>query len=89
MAGERAPGMFLVLKGALSMKQRDGLRRVVPIVRHEPGQFSGEVAQLSSGIALVDAEADDDLEVLLIPPKRLRSLIVAEAEPGERIVRAR
>jgi thioredoxin reductase (NADPH) len=37
---------------------------------------------------LVDAEADDDLEALLIPPDRLRALIVAEADLGERIVRA-
>jgi thioredoxin reductase (NADPH) len=87
-AGERAPGMYVVLKGTLTMRQRDGLGRVVPIVRHGPGQFTGEVAQLSSGIALVDAEADDDLEALLIPPDRLRALIVAEAELGERIVRA-
>jgi thioredoxin reductase (NADPH) len=87
-AGERAPGMFVVLKGTLTMSQRDGLGHVVPIVRHGPGQFTGEVAQLSSGIALVDAEADDDLEALLIPPDRLRALIVAEAELGERIVRA-
>jgi thioredoxin reductase (NADPH) len=61
---------------------------VLPIVRHGPGQFTREAAQLSSGIALVDAEADDDLEALLIPPDRLRALIVAEAELGERIVRA-
>jgi hypothetical protein len=42
---------------------------VVPIVHNRRGQFSGEVAQLSIGISLVDAEADDDLEVLLIPPE--------------------
>jgi thioredoxin reductase (NADPH) len=87
-AGEQAPGMFVVLKGTVTMKQRDGLGHVVPIVHHGPGQFTGEVAQLSGGIAFVDAEADDDLEVLLIPPNRLRALIVAEAELGERIVRA-
>jgi thioredoxin reductase (NADPH) len=87
-AGERAPGMFVVLKGALSMSQRDGLGHVVLIVRHGPGQFTGEVAQLSSGLALVDAVADEDVETLLIPPDRLRALIVAEADLGERIVRA-
>jgi thioredoxin reductase (NADPH) len=86
-AGERA-GMFVVLSGTLKMSQRDGLGHMVPIVHHRRGQFSGEVAQLSSGVSLVDAEADDDLEVLLIPPERLRALIVAEAELGERIVRA-
>jgi thioredoxin reductase (NADPH) len=87
-AGERAPGIFVVLKGTLTMSVRDGLGHVLPIVRHRPGQFTGEVAQLSGGLALVDADADDDSDVLLIAPDRLRELIVAEAELGERIVRA-
>src|SRR5271169_3853425 len=88
-AGERTPGMFVVLKGALMMTARDGLGRTAQVVRHGPGQFTGEVAQLSTGVALVDAEADDDdVETLLIPPDRLHALIVAEAELGERIVRA-
>ena len=86
-AGERAPGMFVVLKGTLKMSLRDGLGRVVPVVRHGPGQFTGEIAQLSGGFALVDADAEDDVEVLLIPPDRIRALIVADAELGERIVR--
>jgi thioredoxin reductase (NADPH) len=87
-AGERAPGMFVLLKGTLTASQRDGLGHVVPIVRHGPGQFTGEVAQLSSGVAFVDVVADEDIEALLIPPDGIRALIVAEAELGERIVRA-
>jgi thioredoxin reductase (NADPH) len=87
-AGERAPGMFVVLKGALTISQRDGLGRAMPVVRHGPGQFTGEVAQLSTGVALVDAEAADDVEALLIPTDRIHALIVDEAELGERIVRA-
>jgi thioredoxin reductase (NADPH) len=81
--------MFVVLKGALMMTARDGLGHTAQVVRHGPGQFTGEVAQLSTGVALVDAEADDDdVEALLIPPDRLHPLIVAEADLGERIVRA-
>ncbi len=88
-AGERTPGMFVVLNGALTMSARDGLGRRAQVVRHGPGQFTGEVAQLSTGVAVVDAEAgDDDVETLLITPERLHALIVAEAELGERIVRA-
>ena len=85
-AGERTPGMFVVLKGALMMTARDGLRRTAQVVRHGPGQFTGEVAQLSTGVAVVDADADDDVEALLIPPDRLHALTVVEAELGERIV---
>ena len=87
-AGEPAPGVFVVLKGTLTMSQRDGLGHVMPIVRHDRGNFTGEVAQLSGGLALVDADAEDDVEALLFPPDRLRALIVAEADLGERLVRA-
>jgi thioredoxin reductase (NADPH) len=87
-AGERAPGIFVVLKGTLTTSLRDGLGRVVPLVRVGPGQFIGEIAQLSGGFALIDANADEDVEVLLIQPDRIRALIVADAELGERIIRA-
>ena len=87
-AGKPPPGMLVVLKGTLTMSSRDGLGHVVPIVRHDRGNFTGEVAQLSGGLSLVDADAEDDVEALLFPPDRLRALIVAEADLGERIVRA-
>ena len=78
-AGEPGPGMFVVLKGLVSITQRDGLGRVVPIAQQGPGQFLAEVAQLSGGYALVDGYADDDVETLLVPPEQLRALIIAEA----------
>jgi thioredoxin reductase (NADPH) len=87
-AGEPGPGMFVVLKGSIAVSQRDGLGHVVPVVRHQPGEFSAEVAQLSGGYALVDGYAEEDVEVLLVPPAQLRALIIAEADLGERIVRA-
>jgi thioredoxin reductase (NADPH) len=87
-AGEPGPGMFVVLKGVIAISQRDGLGRVVPIVRHEPGSFAAEVAQLSGGQALVDGYAEEDVEALHVPPAQLRALIIAEADLGERIVRA-
>ena len=87
-AGEPGPGMFVVLKGRVTLSQRDGLGHVVPIVTHGHGQFLGEVATLSGGSALVDAHAHEDVETLLVPPEQLRALIVAEADLGERIVRA-
>lgn len=87
-AGEPSLGMFVVLKGRMSISQRDGLGNVVPITTHARGQFSGEIAQLSGRHGLVDGYADDDIEVVLIPPEQLRALIIAEADLGERIVRA-
>jgi thioredoxin reductase (NADPH) len=60
-AGEPGPGMFVVLKGSIAISQHDGLGHIVPVVRHEPGEFSAEVGQLSGGHALVDGYADEDL----------------------------
>jgi thioredoxin reductase (NADPH) len=87
-AGDRTPGMLVVLKGTVTVSQRDGLGHVAPIVRQGPGQFLAELAQLSGGTELVDARANQEVEALLIPPDQLRTLLVAEAELGERITRA-
>ena len=87
-AGEPAPGMYVVLKGSLVISQRDGLGHVVPLSSRGPGHFIAEVATLSGRHALVDGHAEGDLETLLVPPDQLRALIIAEADLGERIVRA-
>ncbi len=87
-AGERGPGMFVILSGAVAISQRDGLGHVVPVVTQEAGQFMAEVGQLSGRPALVDGHAVSDVETLLIPPEQLRALIIAEADLGERITRA-
>ncbi len=87
-AGEPAPGMFVVLKGTVVISQRDGLGRAVPLGSRGPGQFIAEVATLSGRHALVDTVAEEDVEALLVPPEQLRALIIAEADLGERIVRA-
>jgi thioredoxin reductase (NADPH) len=87
-AGEPGPGMFILLRGLVSISQRDGLGHVVPIVREGPGSFLAEVGQLSGAPALVDGIAEEPVEALLLPPAQLRALITAEAELGERITRA-
>ena len=87
-AGDHGPGMFVLLKGSVTVSQHDGLGRVTPIATEQRGHFVGEVAQLSGGPALVDASADTDVEALLLRPEQLRALIIAEADLGERIVRA-
>jgi len=86
--GEPSPGMFVVLKGVLAVSQRDGLGHVTPVVRHARGHFMGEVGTLSGKPALVDGIAEEDVEVLLLLPGQLRALIIAEADLGERLVRA-
>ncbi|MBR1158618.1 FAD-dependent oxidoreductase [Bradyrhizobium elkanii] len=86
--GKPGPGMFVVLSGNVSITQRDGLGHVAPIIDQGPGQFLAEIGQLSGRPALVDGHADGMVETLLLPPDRLRALLVAEADLGERIMRA-
>src|SRR6202044_2582733 len=86
--GKPGPGMFVLLSGHVAITQRDGLGHVTPIIDQGPGQFLAEIGQLSGRAALVDGHAEGDVETLLIPPERLRALLVAEADLGERIMRA-
>jgi thioredoxin reductase (NADPH) len=86
--GKPGPGMFVVLSGSVAVTQRDGLGHVTPVVEQGAGQFVAEVGQLSSRVTLVDGTAEGDVEALLIPPEGVRSLLVAEADLGERIMRA-
>ena len=85
--GEAGLGLTIILTGEVEISQRNrGSRRTD---RHPScGGFMGELAQLSGRPALVDAYAQGPVEALVISPERLRALLVAEAELGERIMRA-
>jgi len=87
-AGERSPGMLLVLSGELNASQHDALGRDEHIVTHTAGSFSAELSSLSGAPALVNAVAKTAVEAFVIPPERLREIMVEEAELGERIMRA-
>src|SRR6202795_3678102 len=86
--GKPGPGMFVLLSGHVAITQRDGLGHVTPVIDQGPVQFLAESGQLSGRVALVDAHAEGEVETLLIPPDKLRALLVAEADLGERIMRA-
>jgi thioredoxin reductase (NADPH) len=86
--GAPSPGICVVLSGAIEILRHDEAGRAVPVVTHLPGAFMGELAQLSGRPALTDALARKAAEVVVIPPDRLRALLIAEAELGERIMRA-
>ena len=86
--GKPGLGMFVLLSGHVAITQRDGFGHVTPVIDQGPGQFLAEIGQLSGRVALVDGHAEGEVETLLIPPERLRALLVAEADLGERIMRA-
>ena len=87
-AGEVARGLALVLKGNIDVRQGGAISRGEPIVQHGPGGILGELAQLSGRPSLVDAVAHGDVEAIVLPPRRLRDVLVQEAVLGERIMRA-
>jgi thioredoxin reductase (NADPH) len=88
VAGEIAPGMFVLIKGSVRVIRRDPLGHSAPIVEQGPGEFVAEVGQLSGQPALVDVHAIDDVEAVLIPPENLRALMIEEPELGDRIMEA-
>lgn len=67
-AGEVAPGLVLVLSGKVAVRQGGAFSSGAAIVEHGPGQFLGELAQLSDRPSLVNATATADVDAVVIPP---------------------
>jgi thioredoxin reductase (NADPH) len=86
--GEAGHGLAVILCGQVDITEHDEFGRHRLIVTHRPGSFMGELAQLSGRPSLVDAHAKGKVEALVIPPERLRAVLIAEAGLGERIMRA-
>ncbi|MFS2150716.1 FAD-dependent oxidoreductase [Rhizobium sp. Rhizsp42] len=87
-AGEKSPGLFVFLEGHATVEVKNIFGQVTPIAEYGPGGFMGETGNLSGRTALVDGHAEGETQALLIEPDRLRSLLIANAEIGERIMRA-
>ena len=85
-AGHSTPGLHIILSGEVRVSPHDAPDK--PIVTHGPGSFMGELAQLSGRPSLVDGVALGDVDAIVVPPPRLRDLMIEEAELGERIMRA-
>ena len=87
VVGQAGLGMILILSGEVEITQGNGGEQS-HIVTHGRGSFMGELAQLSGRPSLVNADAVTDVEAVVVPPDRLRALLIAEADLGERIMRA-
>jgi thioredoxin reductase (NADPH) len=87
-AGRPGPGMVVILKGRVAVSRHDGMGHKAPVIDEGRGHFMAEVGQLSGRPSLVDGHAAEPVEALVIRPESLRALVVAEAELGERIMRA-
>jgi thioredoxin reductase (NADPH) len=81
-------GMFVLLRGHILTTRKNGLGVEMPIIKAGPGDFTGEVGQLSGRPPLAYGRALEEVEALVIDPPSLRAVVVVEAELGERIMRA-
>jgi thioredoxin reductase (NADPH) len=86
--GKMGDGLVVLLSGNVEVTQRHASGRRILIVTYGPSSFMGELAQLAGRPALSDAHARGSVEALIIPPDKLRALLIAEADLGERIMRA-
>jgi thioredoxin reductase (NADPH) len=87
-AGQVSPGLVVMLAGSVAVTAHDHLGIGKQIITHAQGNFMGELAELAGRPSLVDATAAEAVEAVIIPPERLRALMIAEAELGERVMRA-
>src|SRR6266851_9662593 len=84
---ERQPRVFVVVRGRLVAAQVAGDRtRVIRTL--EPGQFSGEMSALSGRRSLARITALEDGEVVEVDRSELLSLVQADAELSEILMRA-
>jgi thioredoxin reductase (NADPH) len=86
--GEIAFGLAVVVSGEVEVTQRDGMGNSHLVVTYGPGSFMGELAQLAGQPSHAEGRARTPVEAILIPPEQLRAVLIAEAELGERIMRA-
>src|SRR5258708_228066 len=86
--GKVSPGIYLVLSGAIRVTGRDGHGHDLSVTNHGPGNFSGEVSQLSRRPSFVDGVAVGETETLEISTEQLHALLIAEAALGENMMRA-
>ncbi len=87
-AGEVSPGLVLLLSGKIAVNLGGAYSPSETLVEYGPGQFLGELAQLSDHPAQANSIAVTDVESIVIPPQSLRDVMVQEAELGERLMRA-
>ena len=83
---ERQPRVFVVLRGRLVAQTTGERARVIRVL--EPGQFTGETSALAGRRSLARFTVLEDGEVLEIDREHLLSLVQADAELSEILMRA-
>jgi thioredoxin reductase (NADPH) len=84
--GERQPRVFVVVRGRLMARLAGESARVIRVL--EPGQFTGETSALAGRRSLARISALEDGEVIEVDRAHLLSLVQADAELSEILMRA-
>ena len=103
-AGKPGAGMYVILSGRVAVAGRDAVGQAIPVAKFAeligatledmaevvPGEVLAEIGELSGqpSLSVIDAQAVGEVEAIVVPPEGLRALLIAEAELGERILRA-
>jgi thioredoxin reductase (NADPH) len=98
--GKPSPGMYVILSGRAAVVGQDAFGRPsreeivrllgAPLEEMEivPGEIVADLGQLPGTPSVLDIQAVGEVEAILVPTDRIRTLLVTEAELGERILRA-
>ena len=99
--GKPSPGMYVILSGRLAVVSRDPLGRAIPVAEYGrmiggtpeemevlPGEFLADLGTLTEKPSALDVQAVEEVEAIVVPPDQLRALLIADADLGERIMRA-
>lgn len=78
----------MLVSGRVAIDRHDAAGHRVAVADHQTGAIIGEVSGLLGRPALVDGTVVEDAEAIILDPAGLRSLLVADAELGERVTRA-
>ncbi len=85
--GEIGHGLNVILAGKVELVRHLETGELKTFRIYGPGGIMGELAQLAGRPALVDAYAQESVVALSIAPDRVRALLIAEADLGDRIMR--
>jgi thioredoxin reductase (NADPH) len=86
--GEVGLGLAIILSGQVDVYRYDAHGRRQHLYTFGPGAFVGELAQLAGRPSFGDGLVTEPVEALIFSPDRMRALLIAEAELGERLMRA-
>ena len=86
--GQVGVGLAIILSGQVDVYRYDAHGERQHLSKFGPGAFVGELAQLAGRPSFGDGIVTEPVDALIFSPDRMRALLIAEAELGERLMRA-